>query len=125
MRKQILAIAASVILVPSLALADGKEYKGDLGRHGGIHFNGPVEITSLATLKAIKLGEQHAVVEGTIVRQLQDDKFLFTDGKDEMVVELDDDIRLNQTIDATTKLRMFGEYEAWDEELEVDHVVVL
>ena len=124
MRKAMLAIVTAAILAPTIALADGG-YQGDLGRSGGVRFNGPVDITSVATLKGTKIGERHAVVEGNILRQIGGDKFLFSDGTGEMVVELDDDIRLNRTIDSKTKLRMGGEFEAWDGEMEVDYVEIL
>ena len=124
MRKEILAIAAAAILAPTFALANGG-YEGNLGRDNSIRFDGPTQVTSVSALKGVKMGEQPAVVEGSIVRQLNHDKFLFNDGTGEIVVELDDDIYLNQNINSSTKLRMFGEYEAWSNEMEVEHVIVL
>ena len=122
MRKTILTIASAVILLPTIAMANGQ---GDLNRHGGVRFNGPVEVTSVAELKGIKLGETDAIVEGNILRQIQHDKFLFSDGTGEMVIEIDDDIRLDQSIDEKTRLRLSGEFEAWDNEMEVERLEIL
>ena len=124
MRKTILTIASAVILLPTIAMADGGCQR-DLSRNGGLRFNGPVEVTSVAELKGIKLGETSAMVEGNILRQIQHDKFLFSDGTGEMVVELDDDIRLDQSIDEKTKLRLSGEFETWDNEMEVERIEIL
>lgn len=122
MRKTILTIASAVILLPTIAMAHGQ---GDQSRHGGVRFNGPVEVTTVAELKGIKLGETDAIVEGNILRQVQHDKFLFSDGSGEMVIELDDDIRLDQSIDEKTRLRLSGEFEAWDNEMEVERLEIL
>ena len=122
MRKTILTIASAVILLPTIAMAHGQ---GDQSRNGGVRFNGPVEVTTVAELKGIKLGETDAIVEGNILRQIQHDKFLFSDGSGEMVIELDDDIRLDQSIDEKTKLRLSGEFEAWDNEMEVERLEIL
>lgn len=122
MRKTILTIASAAILLPTIAMANGQ---GDLNRNGGVRFNGPVEVTSVAELKGIKLGETDAIVEGNILRQIQHDKFLFSDGTGEMVIEIDDDIRLDQSIDEKTRLRLSGEFEKWDNEMEVERLEIL
>lgn len=122
MRKTILTIASAAILLPTIAMANGQ---GDLNRNGGVRFNGPVELTSVAELKGIKLGETDAIVEGNILRQIQHDKFLFSDGTGEMVIEIDDDIRLDQSIDEKTRLRLSGEFEKWDNEMEVERLEIL
>lgn len=123
MRKTIIALAVSVILLPSLALADG--YKGENGQPHHLQFNGPVDLTPLVTLQNMTIGEQNAIIEGKIVRQLANGKFLLSDGQSEMVIDLDDDIYLGQSINEQTRLRLFGEYEAWKKEFEVDRVQVL
>lgn len=124
MRKIILTIASAVILLPTIAMADGGCQR-DLSRNGGVRFNGPVEVTPVAELKGITFGETSTMVEGNILRQLEHDKFLFSDGTGEMVVELDDDIRLDQSIDDKTRLRLSGEFETWDNEMEVEWVEIL
>ena len=126
MRKAKLVIAAAAILISGTAMADDDYYyEGNLGHRGGLNFNGPVTVTPVATLKGTQFGERPAVIEGNILRQIQHDKFLFSDGTAEIVVEIDDDVRLNQKINSSTRLRMFGEYEAWDGEMEVDWVEII
>lgn len=124
MKKTILAIAAAIILIPSIALADGGHHQ----KPDGVQFNGPVELSNMTKLVANSnmFTEQHVVVEGHLVRQLSSDKFMFTDGNTEVQIELDDDIRLAAPIDATTRVRLFGEFEGGNTpEIEVDRIQVL
>ena len=70
--------------------------------------------------------EKNVVIDGNIVRQIKGDTFVFSDGKSEIQIEIDDDIHLNQAIDATTNLRIFGEFEGGNTpEIEVDRVQLL
>ncbi|MFA0521550.1 YgiW/YdeI family stress tolerance OB fold protein, partial [Vibrio sp. 10N.222.55.E8] len=72
------------------------------------------------------LTEQDAIVDGKIVRQLNNDTFIFSDGQREIQIELDDDIHLLQPLTADTKVRIFGEYEGGNTpEIEVDHIQIL
>ncbi len=48
------------------------------------------------------------MVEGNLVRQLRNYTFMFSDGSNEIQVELDDDIHLNATLTPETKVRLFG-----------------
>ncbi|EGU31598.1 YgiW/YdeI family stress tolerance OB fold protein [Vibrio scophthalmi] len=124
MKKTILAIAAAVILIPSIALADGGHHKIS----DGVQFNGPVELSNMTKLVADSnmFTEQHVVVEGNIVRQLSSDKFIFTDGNTEVQIEIDDDVHLAAPLDATTRVRLYGEFEGGNTpEIEVDRIQVL
>jgi uncharacterized protein YdeI (BOF family) len=70
--------------------------------------------------------EQEAIVDGKIVRQVRNDKFIFSDGQSEIQIELDDDIKLAQPLTAETQVRIFGEYEGGKTpEIEVDHIQIL
>ena len=123
MKKAVLAIAASVILTPAIALADGHK-----DNNGGISYTGPVESTTIATLleNTSMFSEQEAIVDGKIVRQVRNDKFIFSDGQSEIQIELDDDIKLAQPLTAETQVRIFGEYEGGNPpEIEVDHIQIL
>jgi len=124
MKKIILASVAILAVSPTLALAkDGHEH-----RSAGVQYQGPVELSTVDTLLAdtSMFTEKNVVVEGTLVRQLKGDTFIFSDGQGEIQVELDDDINMTQAIDHTTKLRLFGEYEGGNTpEIEVDRVQVL
>ncbi|EGU47803.1 hypothetical protein VII00023_20457 [Vibrio ichthyoenteri ATCC 700023] len=124
MKKTIIAIAASLIILPSIVLANDGH-----GQHqGGVQFNGPVQLTNMTQLIAESnmFTEQHVVVEGKLVRQLSADTFIFNDGSNEVQVELDDDIRLAAPIDASTRVRLYGEFEGGNTpEIEVDRIQVL
>lgn len=124
MRKAILVFATAVILIPTITMADDGYY-GDLSRNDGVRFNGPVLVTSVSTLKSTQFGERYAVIEGVIVQQVSHDKFLFSDGTGEIVVEMDDDIRLSRNIDSKTRLRLSGEFETWDNQMEVEWAEII
>lgn len=123
MKKLILATAATMILAPTLAMAkDGHD------KHNGIQYTGPVEVVSVSSLleDTSMFTEKNVVVEGHLLRQDKGDTFIFSDGQSEIQVEIDDDINMAQTIDHTTKLRLFGEYEGGNTpEIEVDRLQVL
>lgn len=151
MRKQIIALAVASIMVPTIALAadgepapvteqtvvaaqydqdgDRDHRKGkrdhDRGRKASqINYNGPVDLTPLSQLKSASWGDQDVIVEGRFIRQQANGDFILSDGKDEIVVELDD-IKLSDSIDENTTLRLFGEYEGWDKKLEAEYIQVV
>ncbi|MCG9595750.1 NirD/YgiW/YdeI family stress tolerance protein [Vibrio sp. Isolate25] len=122
MKKVILATATALILSPTLVLAKADHTSS------GIQFNGPVDLSTVDSLLADSnmFTEKNVVVDGNIVRQVKGDTFVFSDGKSEIQIEIDDDVRLNQTIDATTNLRIFGEFEGGNTpEIEVDRIQLL
>lgn len=121
-KKTIIAIATLAVMAPTLALA------GDHDKGAGISYSGPVDTVTVAELleDTGMLTERNAVVEGQLIKQINAETFIFSDGTKEIQVELDDDIRLPQAIDATTKVRLFGEYEGGNTpEIEVDRLQVL
>ncbi len=123
MKKIVTAIAATMILAPSLVLA-----KGDHKFDATIQYTGPVELTAVNTLleDTSMFTEQNVVVEGHLLKQVNRDTFIFSDGNAEIQVELDDDINMATPIDATTKVRLYGEYEGGKvPEIEVEHLQVL
>ena len=125
MKKTVLAIATTMILAPTFAMAGDQKYSK---HESSIAYTGPIETVSVATLlaDASMFSEQDAIVDGKIVRQLKNDTFIFSDGRSEIQIELDDDIRLAQPLTADTKVRIFGEYEGGKPpEIEVDHIQVL
>ncbi|CAG22869.1 conserved hypothetical protein [Photobacterium profundum SS9] len=123
-KNTVIAIASAMILVPTLAFAgDHNEQKGAV-----ISYSGPIDTVTVAELldSTSMFTERNAVVEGKLIKQINADTFIFSDGTKEIQVELDDDIHLPQAIDATTKVRLFGEYEGGNTpEIEVDRVQVL
>ena len=73
----------------------------------------------------MKWGDQEVTVEGKLIRQLASGDFVLSDGKTEIIVELDSDIRLDKAIDQNTQLRLFGEYESRDKRLDVDYLQIM
>jgi uncharacterized protein (TIGR00156 family) len=124
MNKMILVTAAAFILAPTFASANDGHHQ----QSNRISYTGPVEITSVDTLlkDTSMFTERNVVVEGKLLRQVKGDTFIFSDGKGEIQVELDDDIIMNQPLNDTTKIRLFGEYEGGNTpEIEVDHIQIL
>ncbi|WP_100753896.1 YgiW/YdeI family stress tolerance OB fold protein [Vibrio salilacus] len=122
MNKVLLATAVSIILAPGLAMA-----KNDHASHG-VQYTGPVEVSSVASLleDTSMFTEKYVVVEGNLLRQIKGDTYIFSDGKGEIQVELDDGIVLDQPLDQTSKVRLFGEYEGGSTpEIEIDRLQLL
>ena len=121
MKKAILATA--LIVLPALAFAKGRHHD-----ETPIHYMGPVEVVTVESLlqNSSMFTEEDVIVEGKLVRQINKDTFIFSDGKAEIQVELDDDIRLDSPLDNNTQVRLFGEFEGGKTpEIEVEHLQVL
>ena len=133
MKKTVLAIASTIILAPTFAMASdhyssNNNYNFNCKHDGALAYIGPIKTVSVATLltDTNMFSEQDAIIDGKIVRQLNNDTFIFSDGQSEIQIELEDDIRLAQPLTADTKVRIFGEYEGGKTpEIEVDHIQVL
>jgi uncharacterized protein YdeI (BOF family) len=66
------------------------------------------------------------VLEGQLIHQISADKYMFADATGQVIVELDDDIKLPVAIDNNTKLRIFGEFEGGSTpEVEVESIKLL
>tara|TARA_Y100001956_G_scaffold55839_1_gene54826 strand:- start:2662 stop:3036 length:375 start_codon:yes stop_codon:yes gene_type:complete len=118
----ILSTVAAVVLVPTIALAK------DSHASNGIRYSGPVDVVTVSSLLEDTgyFTEKDVVVDGYLLRQTRKDEFIFSDGETEIQVELDDDINMTESVDATTKVRLFGEYEGGKTpEIEVDHIQIL
>ena len=89
-------IALSMLLVSSMSFAN---------------FVGPnTQITSVSN--ALKAYDDAWVsVEGTILERVGNENYRFTDGKNEIFVEIDNDVWLGQKADAKSKVRIHGEVE--------------
>lgn len=123
MNKTIIATAAALFILPSVASANSDHHE-----RNSLQYNGPVELSSVSTLlqDTSMFTEQDVVVEGHLLRQTRKDTYIFSDGEGEIQIELDDDIHLATPIDAQTKVRLYGEYEGGKTpEIEVDHLQVL
>ncbi|EGQ9935477.1 TPA: NirD/YgiW/YdeI family stress tolerance protein [Vibrio vulnificus] len=122
MNKTLIIAIAALTTTPAIALANNSSTAQ------GISFDGPVNVSVVSELlkDSNMFTEKDVVVEGTLVRQLNKDTYIFTDGSAEIQVELDDDIRFTQTINSNTRLRLFGEFEGGNiPEIEVDSLTLL
>ncbi|EMK3312861.1 NirD/YgiW/YdeI family stress tolerance protein [Vibrio vulnificus] len=122
MNKTLIIAIAVLTTTPAIALANNSSTAQ------GISFDGPVNVSVVSELlkDSNMFTEKDVVVEGTLVRQLNKDTYIFTDGSAEIQVELDDDIRFTQTINSNTRLRLFGEFEGGNTpEIEVDSLTLL
>ncbi|MGL1011926.1 YgiW/YdeI family stress tolerance OB fold protein [Vibrio vulnificus] len=122
MNKTLIIAIAALTTTPAIALANNSSTAQ------GISFDGPVNVSVVSELlkDSTMFTEKDVVVEGTLVRQLNKDTYIFTDGSAEIQVELDDDIRFTQTINSNTRLRLFGEFEGGNTpEIEVDSLTLL
>ncbi|MCU8489181.1 NirD/YgiW/YdeI family stress tolerance protein [Vibrio vulnificus] len=122
MNKTLIIAIAALTTTPDIALANNSSTAQ------GISFDGPVNVSVVSELlkDSNMFTEKDVVVEGTLVRQLNKDTYIFTDGSAEIQVELDDDIRFTQTINSNTRLRLFGEFEGGNTpEIEVDSLTLL
>ncbi|MCA2017521.1 NirD/YgiW/YdeI family stress tolerance protein [Vibrio tritonius] len=122
MKKTTLFLAALLVAAPTLSFANDKDHRR------GIEYKGPVEITPVKSLLDDDsfFSDRDVVVEGHLVKRLEENLFLFSDGQHEIRVELDDDMRHTGPIDAKTKVRLYGEYENHRQpEIEVDYLQVM
>ncbi|EJB0231504.1 NirD/YgiW/YdeI family stress tolerance protein [Vibrio vulnificus] len=122
MNKTLIIAIAALTTTPAIALANNSSTAQ------GISFDGPVNVSVVSELlkDSNMFTEKDVVVEGTLLRQLNKDTYIFTDGSAEIQVELDDDIRFTQTINSNTRLRLFGEFEGGNTpEIEVDSLTLL
>lgn len=120
------SIALSTLAVfafaPALTLAH------DGGAKHGVTFKGPIETVSIKALleDTSYLAEKDVIVDGYLMRQINREQFVFSDGESEIIIELDDDIHLSQPLDSSTKVRLYGEYEGGNRpEIEIEHIQIL
>ncbi|WEM45895.1 MULTISPECIES: YgiW/YdeI family stress tolerance OB fold protein [Photobacterium] len=123
MKNTVFAIATAAIILPTAALAS-EHNKNEMT----LNYSGPVETVSVADLLSdtSMFTEKETIVEGHLIKQINADTFIFSDGTKEIQVEIDDDINMPAAINATTRLRLYGEYEGGNTpEIEVDRIQLL
>ncbi|MFT7682374.1 MAG: hypothetical protein ACI935_001845 [Moritella dasanensis] len=127
LKKTIIALAATIVMLPTLAMAKGNDH--DDHNKQSIHYTGPaMNVTTVAeNLENIgSFSEANVVLEGQLIHQISADKYMFADATGQVIVELDDDIKLPVAIDNNTKLRIFGEFEGGSTpEVEVESIKLL
>lgn len=107
-------LAASLFFVPVSA-----QYVGPDSRPGQ---------TTVAEILKNPKDDADVTVQGNLIRKLRDEKYMFSDGTGEIVVEIDDDDFPRQPVDETTKVQLVGEVDTSRRrppEIEVDTVRVL
>ena len=72
-----------------------------------------VGISAVATVKeALSLkNDAYVTIQGSIVKQISEDKYLFKDETGSITVEIDSDKWLGQSVDVNDKLELTGEIE--------------
>ncbi|MCG7490473.1 NirD/YgiW/YdeI family stress tolerance protein [Vibrio sp. Of14-4] len=121
MRQILSSIAITLLLLPLAGIASSEI-------PSGIQFNGPVNLTTVDSLLDDNsvFTKRNAILDGHIVRQISIASFIFSDGKREIQIEVSDKVKLDQSIDANTDLRIFGKFSGGNSpEIEVDHIQVL
>lgn len=77
-------------------------------------FKGPIAAQEhMSVSQVLHLPDNaHVMLEGYIVEAMsKHERYRFSDGKDSMIVEIDDDLFLGRTITPKDKLRIFGKVD--------------
>lgn len=106
------AFAAPLVFVSPEALA-GHDH-GDGQDQTSILYTGPADIVKVSNLSSRGglFADDEIIVEGKLVKQVDDETFLFDDGSGQILLEVDRDIS-NLTVSATDNVRIFGRYDGF------------
>jgi uncharacterized protein (TIGR00156 family) len=77
-------------------------------------YTGPSATVALTTVTAIlkaPVEDQDVVLTGVLLKKLSKDKYIFSDGSDQIRVEIDSKYMLNLTLDENTRVEIRGEVE--------------
>ena len=90
------------------------------------NFVGPNEFSTVKAAKDAR-DDTWVAIEGKILNQIKEDEYLFTDGKETIEIEIDDDVWLGQKADAKTAIRIHGEVdkEFMSKKIDVKRIEVL
>jgi len=97
MKKPVLILAAALVAGPAFA-----------------QFTGPGARPVVTVLQAVldkPVDDQRVILRGKIVRQVAGDKYIFSDGKSEIRVEIDSRLFPAKPVTATTLVEIAGEVE--------------
>ncbi|MES0885339.1 YgiW/YdeI family stress tolerance OB fold protein [Roseibium sp. SCP14] len=118
--------AAPLVLVSPSALA-GHDH-GDGHDQTSILYTGPADIVKVSNLpsRGGLFADDEIIVEGKLIKQVDDETFLFDDGSGQILLEVDRDIS-NLTVSDTDNVRVFGRYDGfWGEpSIEAESIKVL
>lgn len=77
-------------------------------------YTGPSSTVALTTVTAIlkaPVEDQDVVLTGVLLKKLSKDKYIFSDGSEQIRVEIDSKYMLNLTLDEKTRVEIRGEVE--------------
>lgn len=91
---------------------------------------GPDQFTQKSIESILKkpIDDQPVVLQGYLVRKVGNEKYILSDGKFEIRVDIDDEDFPRQRIDEKTRVEIYGEVEKdflESPEIDVDRVVIL
>ncbi|MEM9630352.1 MAG: NirD/YgiW/YdeI family stress tolerance protein [Pseudomonadota bacterium] len=120
------ACVASPLFFSPLAHA-GHDY-GDGRDQSSIVYAGPADIVKVSELSSRGglFADNEIIVEGKLIKQVDDETFLFEDGSGQILMEVDRDFS-NLTVSAEDIVRVFGRYDgSWGApEIEAESIRVL
>lgn len=79
----------------------------------------PQKTVSVASVLKMR-DDAFVTIQGKILKQIGDEKYLFTDGKTEIIVEIDDELLLNITVTPKDKVQITGEVDKDFNSVKVD-----
>ncbi|KAF7599058.1 MAG: hypothetical protein CGU28_08005 [Candidatus Dactylopiibacterium carminicum] len=97
MRRMLAGLVAGLLFVPAFA-----QYTGPGSQ--------PL-VTSLQAVLSKPVDDQQVTLRGRILRQVSGDKYIFSDGRDEIRVEIDDKLFAGKPVSANTLVEISGEVE--------------
>lgn len=104
-------LVASLLAISIFAVASNR---------GGFSSTGKNISVSKISQKNSWTDDQHIILEGTILRQVGKDDFVFKDSTGELIVEIDDDAWKGETITPDDRVRVYAEVDKSWKELEVE-----
>lgn len=86
--------------------------------HAGFIETSP-KLTAISTVKEME--DSHWVImEGFIEKRIDKDDYLFKDGKNEVVVEIDEELWQGRDVGPETRIRIYGEVNQTQQEVKVE-----
>lgn len=90
--------------------------------------NSSPQLTQVAEILKNPKDDADVIVRGQLLRQVRDEKYMFSDGSGEILVEIDDDDFPRQPVDETTTVELIGEVDTGRRrapEIDVDTVRIV
>lgn len=94
-------------------------------------YSGPTTATATPTVQSIldkPVDDQWVTLQGNLLRKDGKERYVFSDGSAEIIVEIDDDDFPKQTVNETTRVELYGKVDTGftrPPEVEVERVKVL